>query len=359
MHSRQFTKWAEKMENFQFPRQKILYNNAPFSFELLHSLLERAYSVDPAFTGYLRFAGFDCLHFLLFLNGYPYAAGRFADSKPTRYTIQELGGYLAKFADGFMSATLCKTDPVLLRSMLLFLQEEPDAKAPASDLDLESIVRQIGKAGTDAMIALCRDKKINFFFFRGGKGVQAYYSDQAYKQPEGMTQDEAMLLYAFQPGAKVKAYIFRNMAMAKPEHLSEFDKDSLYKILTVGYLKDRRNGATESLPMPAKEIIEAPDAEKTKLPGIMLFVEAGPLQGNRFTATPPCTIGRLGCDVILADRLVSRRHAELKIVGHALVIEDLASKNGTKVNDEKVTTKQLNQNDLISIGPFRLKISIS
>ncbi len=347
------------MDSYQFPRQKILCDNAPFSSELLHSLLEKAYSVDPAFTGYLRFGGFDCLHFLLFLNGYPYAAARFADSKPTRYTIQELGEYLTKFADGFMSVTLCETDLLLLRGMLLFLQEEPEAKAPSSDLDLENIVQQIGKVGTDAMIALCRDKKINYFFFSGGKGAHAYYSDLSFKPPEGMTLDEAMLLYAFQPGANVQAYVFRNMVLSKPEHLSEFDKDSLYNLLTVGYLKDRCSGSEERSSMPAKEIIEVSTMEKPKIPSVMLLVESGPLQGECFTLTLPCTIGRKECDVILEDQIVSRRHAELKVVGDSLVIEDLASKNGTKVNGNKVTTKQLFQNDLISIGPINLRISIS
>jgi hypothetical protein len=257
-----------------------------------------------------------------------------------------------------MSVTLCETDPVLLRSMLLFLQEEPDAKASSSDLDLENVVRQIGEVGADAMIVLCRDKKINYFYFRAGKGAHAYYSDLSFKQPEGMTLDEAMLLYAFQPEAKIQAYIFRNMVLTKPEHLSEFDKDSLYKLLTVGYLKDRRSGSEERSPMPAKEIIEVPTREKPKIPSVILFVESGPLQGERFTVTLPCTIGRKECDVILEDCIVSRRHAELKIVGHSLVIEDLASKNGTKVNGNNVTTKQLIQNDLISIGPINLRISL-
>jgi hypothetical protein len=347
------------MDSYQFPRRRILHNNAPFSSDLLHSLLEKAYSTNPPFTGYIRFSGFENLHFLLFFNGVPFAAGRFADSKPARFTIQELGGYLTKFSDGFMSVTLCETDQVLLKCMLLFLQKEPDIKAPASDLDLENIVRQIGAVGAHAMIALCRDKKINFFFFRDGKGSHAYYSDMAFKQPEEMTLDEAMLLYAFLPGTKVQAYIFRDVVATKPEDSSQLDEDSLYKLLTVGYLKDRRSGNEEKSPMPAKEVFEVPPKENPKMTSVILFVESGPLQGKRFTVALPCTIGRKECDVMLEDRLVSRRHAELKIIDHQLVLEDLASKNGTKVNDEKVATKQLNQNDLISIGPFRLRISNS
>jgi hypothetical protein len=305
----------------------------------------------------VRFAGFECLHFLLFLNGSPYAAGKFADSKPTRYTFQELGGYLAKYADGFMSVTLCETDPVMLKCMLLFLQEEPDAKAPSTDLDLEHMLRQIGEVGTDAMIALCRDKKINYFFFKDGKGARAYYSDQAFKQPEGMTLEEAMLLYAFQPGEKVQTYVFRSMDAVKAEDSSQLDRDSMYKLLTVGYLKDRRNA--ERAPLPAQEGIAAPVIEKPKFQSIVLLVESGPLQGERFTVTPPCSIGRKECDVILADHIVSRHHAELKVVGQSLLIEDLASKNGIKVNGNKVTTKQLFQNDLISIGSINIRISFA
>ena len=229
------------------------------------------------------------------------------------------------------------------------------------------------------MIALCRDKKFNFFFFRDGKGALAHYSDLAFKRPVGMTVDEEMLLYAFQPGDNVQAYIFRDMTTTMAEDSNLLDKDSLYKLLTVGYLKNRRKVDRETSQMPAgnqknkrkgdAEISPMPAAiggikvlvnalrPKPKLPSVELSVESGPLLGERFTVTLPCTIGRKDCDLILDDRRISRRHAELKIVENKLVIEDLASKNGTKVNGETVTKKRLIPNDLISIGPTNLKIS--
>jgi hypothetical protein len=366
------------MDSYKFPRQKTLCENLPFTRDLLHSLLEKVYTENPPFTGYLKFTADECIHFLLFYNGTPYAAGRFADSKPACYTIQELGGYLTKHADGFMSVTLSETDPVLLKSLLLFLQEEPAAKAPTTLIDFEHIVRQIGEVGENAMIALCWDKKINFFFFRDGKGALAYYADLAFKRPEGMTLDEEMLLYAFQLGAKVQAYIFRDMNTTMTEDSSQLDIDSLYRLLTVGYLKDRRSSdrkksqmsdenpvdrhkvETEKTPGPfvmdIKDTITALH-QKPKPPSIVLSVESGPHQGKRFTVTLPCTIGRKECDLILDDRLISRRHAELKIVADKLMIEDLASKNGTMVNGKTVTTKQLIPNDLISIGPAILRVS--
>jgi pSer/pThr/pTyr-binding forkhead associated (FHA) protein len=61
--------------------------------------------------------------------------------------------------------------------------------------------------------------------------------------------------------------------------------------------------------------------------------------------------------LILDDRIISRRHAELKIVENALVIEDLASRNGTRVNGEKIAVMQLDPNDLITIGPINLRVS--
>jgi len=364
------------MDSYHFPQQKVLCDNIPFSRDLLQRLLDMVYAVSPTFTGYLKFAGDESsLLFLFFFNGAPYAAGKYTHSKPVCYSIQELGRHLSKSTEGSMSVTLCETDPVLLKSMLLFLQEEPAIKAPPSLLDFEYIVRQIGEVGAHAMIAVCRDTMINFFFFKGGKGARAYFADLAFERPERMTIDEEMLLYAFQPGDKVQAYIFRDMVTTMSEDSSQLDKDSLYKLLTVGYLKDRRSGNagissisaglsenrrggdTETSPMPAMEGTENLAKEKPKLPSIVLSVESGPLQGERFTVTLPCTIGRKDCDLILDDRLISRRHAELKIVERKLVIADLASTNGTKVNGKTVTTKQLIPNDLISIGPTTLRIS--
>ena len=360
------------LDIYNFPQQKVLCENKPYSRDLLHSLLEIICADRPPLTGYLKFTGDeDSLLFLFFFNGAPYAAGKYTHGKPAGYSIQELGRYLAKSADDCLRVTLCETDPVLLKSMMLFMQEEPDIKAPPSLLDFEYIVRQIGEVGEHAMIAVCRNSMINFFFFREGKGALAYYADPAFERPRGMSIDEEMLLYAFQPGDKVQAYIFRDMIIATSEDSSQLDKDSLYKLLTVGYLKDRRSdsadrashqenrrgGNTPASPMPASESIEAPVMQKPKLPSVALSVESGSLQGERFTVALPCTIGRKDCDLIFDDRLISRRHAELKVVGNKLVIEDLASKNGTRVNGKTVTTEQLVPNDLISIGPMDLRVS--
>lgn len=367
------------VDRYQFPRQKVHCDNRPFSSELLQGLLDMVYSVSSPFTGYLMISGEDCsLFFLFFFNSAPYAAGRYADSKPVSYSIQELGSHLVRSSKESMSISLCETDPVLLKSMLLFLQEEPAVKAPASMLDFEHIIQQIGEAGSNAMIALCRNKKINFFFFRSGKSALVHYADLAFERPAGMHLEEEMLHYAFQPGDKVQAFIYRDMITAMAEDSKLLDKDSLYNLLTIGYPKNRRRGGSEASQMPAgihknrrsgdvkrptmtaTEGIEAlieSIRQKPKLPSLVLSVESGSLQGERFTVTLPCIIGRKGCDLILDDMRISRQHAKLRIIEDKLEIEDLGSTNGTKVNGEAVTRKRLVPHDLISIGPINLKIS--
>lgn len=366
-------------DSYRFPRQKVLCDEKPFSRELLLGLLKRVYAASPPFAGYLEITGDDCsLLFLFFFNGAPYAAGRYADSKPISYSIKAFGEQLARFDEESMSVTLCETDPVLLKSMLLFLQEEPTVKAPASLIDIEHIVRHIGEVGTDAMIALRRDKKINFFFFKDGKGALAYYSDLAFERPDEMTVDEEMLLYAFQPGEEVQAFIFRDMVTTMADDSTLLDKDSIDKLFSVGYpknrrrrdaeisptpvgnLKRRRRGDAEVLPMSALEGIEALVRATSQEPNhqrLVITIESGPQQGERFTVTLPCKIGRKECDLILDDHRISRRHAEIKLVDNILIIEDLASTNGTKVNGESITKKRLIPNDLISIGPTNLRIS--
>lgn len=367
------------MNNHQFPLQKVLCDEKPFSSELLRSLLELVYAASPPFTGYLKIADKgSSLYFLFFFNGAPYSAGRHADGKPASYSIRELGKNLATSADEAMFISLCETDPILLKSMLIFLQKEPDIKAPTSLIDIEYIVRQIGEVGSNAMVALCGGKYINFFFFKDGKGALAHFSDLSFKRPEGMTVDEEMLLYAYQPGDKVQAFIFRDMLTTLADESNLLEMDLLYKLLITGDSNNRRSGDTEISSKSSgnsknrrkgdtktseftaiegvKALVEALST-KPKLTNFVISVESGPRQGEHFSVTLPCTIGRKGCDLILDDHRISRRHAQLKIIENKLIIEDLGSKNGTKVNGETVASKRLIPKDLISIGPINLIIS--
>ena len=351
------------MNSHQFPQQYVLCDEKPFSHELLRHLLDTAFDAPSPFTGYFTVAGIgSALHFLFFFKGAPYAAGRYVEAKPVGYSIQEFGKHLASSTNIDITISLCETDPVLLKCMLLFLQTEPDIKAPTSLINFDHIIQQIGESGANAMITMSLDHKINFFFFKDGKAAVAYYSDSTFQRPKEMSIDEEMQLYAFhQPGDRVHVSVFRSMSTSMAEDLKLYDKESLFTLLTVGYLKNRRKEdrvPASALATMNKQVQDPKVAGQAPMfPTVVLTVESGPLQGERLTVTLPCTIGRENCDVIFNDRLVSRRHAVLKILETKLVIEDLASKNGTRVNGEAITRKQLTTNDQISFGSTRLRIS--
>lgn len=70
------------------------------------------------------------------------------------------------------------------------------------------------------------------------------------------------------------------------------------------------------------------------------------------------TIGRgPDNDIILADRTVSARHACIHLTRGLATVQDLDSTNGTFVNGQRITTRPLDDGDVISIGLYRLSFS--
>src|SRR3954467_14487078 len=81
------------------------------------------------------------------------------------------------------------------------------------------------------------------------------------------------------------------------------------------------------------------------------FVERKPMDGREHTLGTDATVGREGCDIVLADPEVSRRHAALRITGDGAAVEDFGSTNGTFVNEQRVEgTRSLNDGDVVRFG---------
>jgi pSer/pThr/pTyr-binding forkhead associated (FHA) protein len=65
-------------------------------------------------------------------------------------------------------------------------------------------------------------------------------------------------------------------------------------------------------------------------------------------------------DISLASPTLSRRHCAIKVSKQDVTVEDLHSKNGTYVRDERITTAvPLADGDRIRIGPFLLTLRAS
>ncbi len=83
--------------------------------------------------------------------------------------------------------------------------------------------------------------------------------------------------------------------------------------------------------------------------------------GTRVAIGPePVVIGRLPeCAVVLADPNVSRRHAEVRRVDDSVVVTDLGSTNGTRVNGIPVREQVLASGDEITVGSTTLVVEMS
>ena len=62
------------------------------------------------------------------------------------------------------------------------------------------------------------------------------------------------------------------------------------------------------------------------------------------------------CDVLLQSKKVSRRHCILAQVNDYLVIRDLGSTNGVRINGRRVVEGKLQPGDELTIGNFKYQI---
>jgi class 3 adenylate cyclase len=62
-------------------------------------------------------------------------------------------------------------------------------------------------------------------------------------------------------------------------------------------------------------------------------------------------------DIVLSGDLVSRKHARFHVVGEGLELEDLGSRNGSRLNNQPATgTTTLKTGDLVTVGENALKV---
>ena len=84
----------------------------------------------------------------------------------------------------------------------------------------------------------------------------------------------------------------------------------------------------------------------------LLVAQEGPLKGQRWQLSQTIVLGREPtCDVVVADRQISRFHARLTPTSEGVILEDLGSKNGTHRNGMPLTTPVVLQDgDLVSVA---------
>jgi pSer/pThr/pTyr-binding forkhead associated (FHA) protein len=92
----------------------------------------------------------------------------------------------------------------------------------------------------------------------------------------------------------------------------------------------------------------------------ILEVLNGPLDGKTWAFDREITIGRddaIAGACITLDRYISRRHAQLRGDGSALVLADLESRNGTRIDGRAVTETPLAPGERFIVGRTLLRVT--
>lgn len=84
----------------------------------------------------------------------------------------------------------------------------------------------------------------------------------------------------------------------------------------------------------------------------VLIAQTGPLNGQRWLIDREMTVGRdPDCDLVIADRQISRYHARFIPEERGVLLEDLSSKNGTYCNGSRLEEPYLlSDGDLLQIA---------
>src|SRR5436309_14204258 len=91
------------------------------------------------------------------------------------------------------------------------------------------------------------------------------------------------------------------------------------------------------------------------MPAQLVSLADGP---NIVVDKPILLIGRHPeCDIQIDSRKISRRHCCVAQVADYLVVRDLGSTNGIRINGIRVLEGRLNENDELMIGGLRYRIS--
>jgi hypothetical protein len=87
-----------------------------------------------------------------------------------------------------------------------------------------------------------------------------------------------------------------------------------------------------------------------------LIIRSGTRAGKEYRLGEVTTIGRDGqqCEIIIDDTACSGQHARVKLENSRFILHDLASTNGTKVNNSEIARHVLEDGDQIDIGKTKL-----
>lgn len=146
-------------------------------------------------------------------------------------------------------------------------------------------------------------------------------------------------------------------AVSQPVPLVRNSLESIQSILHSSGPQALAADASSAYRDPTAQIDQATPLPQLSQPSALLQVVNGELVGHKFLLERPVmSIGRdSACDMVINDASISRQHAQFLHQADGIYLQDLASRNGTRVNDAPLFNPHLLQSgDMISIGKIHL-----
>lgn len=332
-----------------FPEGRVIFKNKPYTSEFFTLAMDEIDKAGESFMGILKVDEPDAIYFLFFLKGDAYAAGCIKNDKPMPISIKDFLQHISTDTSK-RTLSLHKTDPVLLKEMLVFLQREPSTKVTADMINLESILTQIKNEKTAAFVILKRNTAYNFFYFHSGEAKMAHFADTSHA---GITEDspiaEQMLLYAY-PADKtpIEVLVYRDIKTSEARDTAEI-KQFLIADALMYEQKETAKQADVAPPAAAAE-------KEGKALRVRIEVIDGQQKGNKFNVPLPCTIGRRDATIRIRDMTIAKTHASLEVSEGKIIFRDLDSTNGSIVNGKPVKEVELSSGSTVQMGNTTLKI---
>ncbi len=225
------------------------------------------------------------------------------------------------------ACSLVRADPVRVLLLAVHFRNRPVLQATTDLVDLGHVLNALADDGHDAALALERDDRRTLLFLQQGVPARVFFGDPG-KDPGRGDVAERFLAYAFDPAASLtRVEVFKQLGI-------EHDQDEGRPLSEL---------ASEAKPPP---------------PMSLLVSLGGRVVMQRPFMPPSMIIGRdHGCELLLDNLSVSRRHVKLAWERGKFVLVDLGSVNGTTVNGNRIERHQLSARDKIGVGKFELTLS--
>jgi len=301
--------------------QKVLFSKNLYFAGHIETIFNDLKSKGDLVTAILMLEEKDRSLLLFILQDDLYAAVQLNEES---FSPLSFNDYFTKMSQAQGAIHLYVTNPIFFKALLVLAQKKPNIVATTDILNIEALLNQVQKKKKEAILLLKKKTEMNLFYFRGGKLSEGYFQAPGEMAKEGSLQEQ-LLVYTYSSDEEEPMEI------------------QLFYDLNVSPAADV-DDALEALG-------EGVEQQMASRPRLILKQESSGESIEKVINKGLFTLGRdLSSDWAIKDPMVSREHALIKEDRDGFYIEDRASRNGTFVNNEKITRKKLSDRDEIRIG---------